>query len=130
MNTEPTAVAQLQADMSLNPASPEAMEVQRGYRIGMDEQEPFRPDCFPSHEELEELGLPDIVKERIKLQRSLLEEKHRMYMFEKNYLQSAALYCHGNILAGVLTGHCLVHYNLTAHPPVERAEAAEQVQCW
>lgn len=125
MNNEPAAGAQLQADMSSTPGFTEAMQLQHDYRIGMDEQEPFRPDCFPNHEELEELGLPDIVKERIKLQRSLLEEKHRMYMFEKNYLQSAALYCHGNILAGVLTGCFLVHYNLTA-----RADAAEQVEFW
>lgn len=77
-------------------------------RVALEVQDPFQNDPVLEHDELEDLGLPEITKERIKLQRSLFEEKHRMYMFEKNYLQSAALYCHGNILAGL----ALVHDNM------------------
>ena len=55
-------------------------------RVALEEQEPFQNDSVIEHDELEDLGLPEITKERIKLQRSLFEEKHRMYMFEKNYL--------------------------------------------
>lgn len=111
-----------QADKSSTPDCPEAMYLHSD-RIGLEEQELFHSETFVSHEDLEELGLPEVVKERIKLQRSLLEEKHRMYMFEKNYLQSAAMYCHGNILAGVMTSDVLcVNWNAYMAAGMNEAE--------
>lgn len=100
MTNEQTGPTAEQQRMTSQSDCPTVCDQQSSGQPALQEEEPDRHDSVLEHEDGEDLGLPEIVKERLKLQRSLFEEKQRMYMFEKNYLQSAALYCHGNILAG------------------------------
>lgn len=86
-------------------------------QVGMEPEEPSARTQQEHVEDqpaeglhLDALGLPEIMKEKMKLQQSLLLEKRRMYMFEKNYLQSSAsVHSHGNILAGDQPTHQLAH---------------------